>query len=89
MAITPRTARIMKNMTQEEVAAKLGIRASVYQHFEQDLGPMRIAQLERLAEILGVTPSDLLVSRCSTDSSYEGEIKNQHEAGNEGEEARP
>lgn len=89
MAITPRAARIMKNMTQEEVAAQLGIRTSVYQRFEQDLGPMRIAQLERLAGILGVTPSDLLLSRYSTGSLYRDEMKDRHEAGNEGEGARP
>lgn len=71
MAITPRAARVMRRMTQEEVAAQMGMSRTAYEKYERDLGPMRISQLERLAEILGVTPSDLLASRCSTEGLLE------------------
>lgn len=71
MPISAKHARILKDLTQEQVADKLDISLASYQRFERDIRKMRVGKLEKLAELLGVEPSDLMVSVDSTERCIE------------------
>lgn len=71
MPISAKHARILKDLTQEQVAEKLDISLASYQRFERDIRKMRVGKLEKLAELLGVEPSDLMVPVDSTERCIE------------------
>jgi len=71
MPISAKHARILKDLTQEQVAGELGISLASYQRFERDIRKMRVGKLEKLAELLGVEPSDLMAPMDSTERCIE------------------
>lgn len=71
MPISAKHARILKDLTQEQVAEKLDISLASYQRFERDIRKMRVGKLEKLAELLGVEPSDLFTPADSTERCIE------------------
>lgn len=71
MTISARHARILKDLTQEQVAGRLGISLASYQRFERDIKKMRVGKLEQLAELLGVKPSELITPIDSTERLVE------------------
>jgi transcriptional regulator with XRE-family HTH domain len=73
VAMTLRKARRMKDLSQADLAEKLGMSLASYQRYERDLGKMRVEKLDDAASILGVDAAVLLASRHSTDSSQNGE----------------
>ena len=57
--ITVKQARIGADMTQEDMARKLGVATSTYSRWETDPTRMKIRDVVRIADITGVEVSDL------------------------------
>jgi transcriptional regulator with XRE-family HTH domain len=53
--------RNLKGKTQEEVAAAIGVGARTYQSYEAGTSDIKMSDLEKLAEYLGVEPADFFV----------------------------
>lgn len=62
--------RNLKRMTQEEVAAYLGIPTKTYQNYEREVREADSATLCALADLYDVT-LDALIGRATLDESYE------------------
>lgn len=62
--------RNLKRMTQEEVAAHLGIPTKTYQNYEREVREADSATLCALADLYEVT-LDALIGRMSLDESHE------------------
>lgn len=52
--------RELKNLTQEYLADRVGVNQSTYSRFESDVTDLTIDNLSKIAEALGVTPSEIL-----------------------------
>lgn len=55
--------RMEKGLTQADVARELGIKQPVYADMETGPSEPRLSTLERLAEVFGVDPSDLITEK--------------------------
>lgn len=55
-----KTLRMQKGMTQEEVAAKVGIAHNTYVRYENDMRKPKLDSAVKLAEFYGVTTAELL-----------------------------
>lgn len=60
IAIRMRKLRYARGLTQSDVAAALGISFQQYQKYEQGRNRISAARLVAIAQILGVTPNDIL-----------------------------
>ena len=69
--------RKKNNMTQEELASRLGVSAQAVSKWENDISCPDIYMLPQLASVFGVTVDALLSGRIEEDDSIESEqIKN-------------
>jgi len=55
-----RQMRIEHSLTQEQVAAMLGLNRTAYTHYENGLNMPNILTLVRLSEIYGLSPGELM-----------------------------
>lgn len=59
MALTLRQWRRAKEITQHEMADKLGIHVMTYQNWEKEPGKISISNAVNIANILGLTVDDI------------------------------
>jgi len=59
MVISVKAARVNRNMTQADVAKRLGISKGQYQRLENDLGSMKLDRAAQLGEVLGMSIDDI------------------------------
>lgn len=55
-----RNLRKEKNITQEQLASKLGVKRAVISKYENESVNINVNTLEKISSILGVTPSYLI-----------------------------
>lgn len=55
-----RTLRKERNITQEQLAQKIGVKRAVISKYENDCVSINITNLEKISSVLGVTPSFLI-----------------------------
>lgn len=55
-----RTLRKERNMTQEQLAQKIGVKRAVISKYENDCVCINVTNLEKISSVLGVTPSFLI-----------------------------
>lgn len=60
--------RARNNLTQEEIAKKLGISRQSYISIEKRPSKVNVARLSQIAEILGVTLGDIFLTDYHTNS---------------------
>ncbi len=65
MATTMKIARISADMTQEQVAAKMGVHTQTYAKFEKNPEIMSIQDAKLFASIVGQKVSDIFFSNDS------------------------
>jgi transcriptional regulator with XRE-family HTH domain len=58
-----RLIREMRGFSQENVAAKVGIAQNAYSRIETNQTKLEAGMLNRIAEVLGVSPMDILSSQ--------------------------
>lgn len=57
-----RAARLAAELTQEEAAARAGVRQSDWSQFERGRGVSLFGSLPKIAKALGLTPEDLVAA---------------------------
>lgn len=60
MALTIRQWRRAKEITQEQMAERLGIHVNTYQNWEEAPGKISVTKAVEIAEILGITINDIV-----------------------------
>jgi transcriptional regulator with XRE-family HTH domain len=60
MALTVRQWRKAREMTQEQMAEKLGVHMNTYMNWEKDPGKISIANAKAISEILEVPLDDIV-----------------------------
>lgn len=60
MTLTIRQWRRAKEITQEQMAEKLGVHVNTYQNWEESPGKISVTKAVQIAEIFGVTLDDIL-----------------------------
>lgn len=58
---TLKELRARKNMTQSEVAEKIGVATQTYNAWEKDVSNVAIGKVNALAEIFGVTIGEIFL----------------------------
>lgn len=58
---TLKELRARKNMTQQEVAEKMGIATQTYNAWEKDVSNVAIGKVDALAEFFGVTIGEIFL----------------------------
>ena len=59
MQITMKQARVGANLTQADVAAKMGVHTQTYMRLEKHSGDMKIKQAKKFAKIVGLNFDDI------------------------------
>lgn len=59
MILTMKMARVGANLTQQEVADKMGIHVQTYAKIENDSESITIAEAKQFSEIVGVNWTDI------------------------------
>lgn len=59
MAITPKMARVGANLTQIEIAEKLGVHPQTYAAFEKHPDKMSVGMAKRFSDIVGIDMDEL------------------------------
>ncbi|MDF1511066.1 SOS-response transcriptional repressor [Bacillus phage vB_Bacillus_1020A] len=72
MNITLRQARLLKGLTQKEVAEKLGVHVHTYSKMEKCPDEVTIGDAKKLSEILQFSYDFIFFNDDSTLSRYEG-----------------
>jgi len=67
--------RLEKNMTQAELAQRMGETEKTVSQWERDLSAPTVEQLPRLAETLGVTIDDLMVANGEAAKPEKSELR--------------
>lgn len=65
MQITMKQARVGAEMTQQQVADKMGVHVQTYQRMEQNPQDVTIKQGKRFSEIVGCNFEDVFFGVCS------------------------
>lgn len=65
MQVTMKQARVGADMTQQEVADKLGVHVQTYQRMESHPGDITIKQGKTFAEIVGLKFDDIFFDNIS------------------------
>ena len=68
MKYTLKELRARNNLTQEDIAKKLGISRQAYNKIEAEPSKMSVVRLSELADILGVTIGDIFLTDYHTNS---------------------
>lgn len=63
--ISMKAARVNKNMTQQQIADKMGVHVQTYAKMEKDSDNMTIAEAKQFAEIVGMALSDVFFGKDS------------------------
>lgn len=61
MRFTVKQARAMANLTQEEMAQKMGINRSTYIRIEKDVLKATVGQLKKVSDITGIPLEDIFL----------------------------
>lgn len=61
MILTMKMARVGANLTQQEVADKMGIHVQTYAKIENDSESITIAEAKQFSEIVGVNWTDIFL----------------------------
>lgn len=57
--MTIKQHRILKGITQEEMAKRVGIHVNTYANYEREPDKMSVGHAKRIAAALGVSPNDI------------------------------
>ena len=60
MKLDIRLYRISKEMTQKEVADKVGITVQTISKYERDIGDMKMSTLIDICEVIGAPPEEIV-----------------------------
>lgn len=60
---TVKELRARKNLTQAQIAEKLGVSVQTYNAWEKDISKVAIGKVEALAEIYGVTIGEIFLPK--------------------------
>lgn len=66
MQFTVKQARTYANMTQAEMADRLGVDRSTYIKIEKDVSRATVGQINRIAQITGISVANFLLNENST-----------------------
>jgi len=69
-----RKVRELNNLSQKDLAKKIGVSTVVYGKYERGVTEPGISKLEKIAEILNVTPNDLLLDDESVSQVNEDQV---------------
>ena len=61
--ITIRAARVLKGLTQEELADKVGVSLSAVQKWETGKADIRFSHMKKISEITGVSLDDFILPK--------------------------
>ena len=66
---TLKSARVFRNMTQQELADKLGVHVNTYSDWERHPEDLKIRNAKRIAEILDISANDIFFGSDTTKCS--------------------
>ncbi len=66
MLVTIKQARLLANLTQEEMAHKMGVNVDTYRRIEKDPEKSSIANAKKICDIVGLSIEDIFFGQQST-----------------------
>ena len=67
---TLKSARVFRNLTQQELADKLGVHVNTYSDWEKHPENLRIKTAQKIAEILEISAGDIFFGTDTTKCSF-------------------
>jgi DNA-binding XRE family transcriptional regulator len=66
MVISPKQARVLSDLSQKEVAEKLGVHRQTYMKWERNADEMPVGKAKEFSEIVGRGVDEIFFTRVST-----------------------
>ena len=76
-----KSARINANMTQDQLARRMGVHRNTIANWEAKPYLLSIEKAEKVCDVLGVSISDIFFGKTLQNVEFRGEISNNYEGG--------